>query len=138
MLADFENALGQVQPNWQSNRLRYTMDGEILYKKDELGRTTDQPMKSKSGMPKTNLPIYNPQERTHMINVFSGMETEEANKKVLHARIMKPKCAGQRVSLWSRRKDQIRCHLREDSEITKQLEKEKQVFLRNGFYKCSK
>ena len=134
LLADLQNALGQVQPNWQSDRLRYTIDGDVLYKKDDSGRILyDQPLKSKPGLPKTNLPIYHPQERAHMINVFSHMETEDETKTEIHARIMKPKSAGQRAKLWQRRKDQIKYHLKEDTEVQKQLEKEQQAFLRKVF-----
>ena len=129
LLADLQNALGQVQPNWQSDRLRYTTEGEIMYKKDQMGRTLyDQPLKSDQGLPKTNLPIYHPQERTHMINVFSHMETEDERRTEIYARIMKPRNAGKRAKLWDKRKEQIKYHLKEEAEVQKQLEKEKLAF----------
>ena len=128
--ADIQNSLGQVQPNWNADRYRYTANGDLLYRKDETGRVLyGQTIKSRPGLPKNHLPIYGAQERMHTINAVSHMETEDESKKEIYIRIIKPKCAGQRAKLWAKRKEQIKHHVMEEEDVRKQLDKEKQAFL---------
>ena len=127
--ADMQCALGQVLPNWYTNRTKYTLDGETVPKKDRDNRPMrDQPQNAQLGTPKISSNIYSAHERVHWVNVISHTETTEDSKPEVRVRILQ-RNAGQQKSKWETRKEQLLKHLVDNQDVNDQLAVEKATYM---------
>lgn len=122
-------ALGQVLPNWYPNRMKYTLEGETVPKRDRYNRPKrDDPQNAQLGTPKVSANVYSSHERMHWINVITHTETTEEDKTEVKVRILR-RNAGQQVNKWNIRKDQIKKHLIDQQEVNDQLAIEKAAYM---------
>lgn len=129
MQADMQCALGQVLPNWYTNRTKYTLDGSTIPKRDRDNQPMrDQPQFAQLGTPKISTNIYSAHERVHWINVISHTETTEDNKSEVKVRILQ-RNAGQQTKKWEIRKNQLLKHLVDQQEVNDQLAIEKATYM---------
>ena len=128
---DIQNVVGQMVPGWETERTRYSQDGNPYYNKvnGELDRS--QTVKCKSGLPKAHLAMHANMDRMHMVNVAAQLETIREDQNEVRLRILDPnyKVAGRRKKLWKERKAQINKHLHEDEDICQQMDIEMTTFM---------